>query len=214
MWLRRGKGLPRWLSNKEYACNAGNTDTWVQSLGWEDLMGEEMATHSSILAKIIPWTEEPNGLQSMGYKKVRHEWATRQQNNKKKEMFVIAINFKKKYLQSTKRWNKINSFRIFQAFGHFFSFSSICEQICKNKNKQQPKKKKNNPKTKRRGWGGTNNYTTWLVFTCINIYYKYYVKGCSLKRVNKKASSSSVMWVLPLQRFTAHGRSKGNREPS
>ena len=36
-------------------------------------MGEEMATHSSILAKIIPSTEEPNGLQSMGYKKVRHE---------------------------------------------------------------------------------------------------------------------------------------------
>ena len=59
-------------------------------------MGEEMATHSSILAKIIPSTEEPNGLQSMGYKKVRHEWATRQQVNKKKEMFVIAINLKKK----------------------------------------------------------------------------------------------------------------------
>ena len=38
----------------------------VQSLGWEDPLGEEMATHSSILAKKIPWIEEPGGLQSMG----------------------------------------------------------------------------------------------------------------------------------------------------
>jgi len=38
---------------------------WAQSLGWEDPLGEEMATHSSILAWIISWTEEPGGLQSM-----------------------------------------------------------------------------------------------------------------------------------------------------
>ena len=37
--------------------------TWVQSLGWEDPLGEGMATHSSILAWRIPWTEEPGGLQ-------------------------------------------------------------------------------------------------------------------------------------------------------
>ena len=40
----------------------------VQSLGWEDLLGEEMATSSSILAWRIAWTEEPGGLQSMGHK--------------------------------------------------------------------------------------------------------------------------------------------------
>ena len=40
--------------------------TWVQSLGWEDLLEKEMATHSSILAWKISWTEEPGGLQSMG----------------------------------------------------------------------------------------------------------------------------------------------------
>ena len=40
--------------------------TWIQSLGWEDPLDEEMATHSSILARIIPWTEEPGRLQSMG----------------------------------------------------------------------------------------------------------------------------------------------------
>ena len=38
-------------------------ETWVRSLGWEDPLEEEMATHSSILAWEIPWTEEPGGLQ-------------------------------------------------------------------------------------------------------------------------------------------------------
>ena len=41
-------------------------ETWVQSLGREDLLEKEMATHSSILAWKIPWTEEPGRLQSMG----------------------------------------------------------------------------------------------------------------------------------------------------
>ena len=41
-------------------------EMWVQSLGWEDFLEKEMATHSSILAWEIPWTEEPGGLQSMG----------------------------------------------------------------------------------------------------------------------------------------------------
>ena len=42
----------------------------VQSLGWEDPLEEEMATHSSILAWRIPWTEEPDALQSMGLQRV------------------------------------------------------------------------------------------------------------------------------------------------
>ena len=41
-------------------------ETWVQFLGWEDPLEKEMATHSSILAWRIPWTEEPGRLQSMG----------------------------------------------------------------------------------------------------------------------------------------------------
>ena len=41
-------------------------ETWVQSLGWEDPLEKEMATHSSILACKISWREEPGGLQSMG----------------------------------------------------------------------------------------------------------------------------------------------------
>ena len=40
-------------------------ETWVQSLGQEDLLEKEMATHSSIIAWKIPWMEEPGGLQSM-----------------------------------------------------------------------------------------------------------------------------------------------------
>ena len=45
----------------------------VRSLGWEDLLEKEMATHSSILAWRIPWTEDPGGLQSMGSQRVRHD---------------------------------------------------------------------------------------------------------------------------------------------
>ena len=41
-------------------------ETWVQSLGWEDPLEEEITTHSSILAWEIPWTEEPIRLQSVG----------------------------------------------------------------------------------------------------------------------------------------------------
>ena len=41
-------------------------DTWIQSLGWEDLLEKEMATHFSILAWKIKWTEEPGRLQLMG----------------------------------------------------------------------------------------------------------------------------------------------------
>ena len=48
-------------------------EMWVQSLGWEDPLEEGMATHSSILAWKIPWTEEPGGLQHMGSHRVRHD---------------------------------------------------------------------------------------------------------------------------------------------
>ena len=50
-----------------------NQETWVQSLGWDDLLEEEMATQSSILAWKIPQTEKPGRLWSMGSQKVRHD---------------------------------------------------------------------------------------------------------------------------------------------
>ena len=51
-------------------------ETRVQSLGQEDPLEKEMATHSSILAWKIPWTEEPGRLQSVGSLRVRHDWVT------------------------------------------------------------------------------------------------------------------------------------------
>ena len=50
-------------------------ERWVWSLGQEDLLEKEMATHSSILVWRTPWTEEPGGLQSRGSQRVRHDWA-------------------------------------------------------------------------------------------------------------------------------------------
>ena len=50
-------------------------ETWVQSLGQEELLEKEMATHSCILAWGIPWTEEPGGLQSVGLQRVGHDLA-------------------------------------------------------------------------------------------------------------------------------------------
>ena len=49
-------------------------ETRVESLGWEDPLEKEMATHSSILAWRIPWTEEPSGLQSLESQRIRHDW--------------------------------------------------------------------------------------------------------------------------------------------
>ena len=51
-------------------------ETLVRALGLADPQEEGMATHSSILAWRIPWTEEAGGLQSIGLQRVRHDWAT------------------------------------------------------------------------------------------------------------------------------------------
>jgi len=53
-------------------------ETQVQFVGWEDPLEEEVATHSSILAWEIPWTEETSGLQSMGSQRVGHGLVTKQ----------------------------------------------------------------------------------------------------------------------------------------
>ena len=68
-WTEEYECIYRWLSGKEASQVAlvvknlpAMQETWVQSLGWEDSLKKEMATHSSILAWEIPWTEEPDGL--------------------------------------------------------------------------------------------------------------------------------------------------------
>ena len=69
-------GFPGGPSGKESTCNAGDIEMQVPFLGGEDLLEEEMATHSRILAWRFPWTEEPGRLQSMGSQRVRYDLMT------------------------------------------------------------------------------------------------------------------------------------------
>ena len=62
-------------------------ETRVQSLGWEDPLEKEMATHSSTLAWKIPWTEEPGRLHSMGSQRVGHDWVFNNNNNSSSKNF-------------------------------------------------------------------------------------------------------------------------------
>ena len=70
-------GFPGGASGKESACQCRKHKRQVRSLGWEDSLEWEMASHSSILAWEIPWTEEPGGLQSIRLQVVRHNGATK-----------------------------------------------------------------------------------------------------------------------------------------
>ena len=54
-------------------CLPAMQETWVRSLGWEDPLEKEKATHSSTLPWKIPWTEEPGRLQAMGLQRVGHD---------------------------------------------------------------------------------------------------------------------------------------------
>ena len=58
-------------------------ERWVQSLGWEGPLEEGMATHCSILAQRIPWTEEPGGLQAMEFQRVGYNLATKHPHTNK-----------------------------------------------------------------------------------------------------------------------------------
>ena len=74
-------------------------ETRVRSLGWEDPLVKEMATHSSILAWKISGTQEPGGLQSMGSQRVWHDWAT--------NTYLLTNSWKKKRSERQKRKGKI-----------------------------------------------------------------------------------------------------------
>ena len=63
----------QWLSSKEFAFSAGDTGDSGSISGSGDPLEEEMATHCSILAWKIRWTEEPGRLWSMGWQRVRHD---------------------------------------------------------------------------------------------------------------------------------------------
>ena len=66
-------GFPGGSTVKNPPAKQEMQETWVQSLGWEETLEEEVATHSSIPFWRISWTEEPGGLQSMGSQRVGHD---------------------------------------------------------------------------------------------------------------------------------------------
>ena len=78
-WVSTWKTNREWESRDNESFSSGsdesawNVETQIQSLGWEDPLKKEMATHSSILAWRILWTVEPGRQQSMGLLRVRHE---------------------------------------------------------------------------------------------------------------------------------------------
>ena len=74
-FVHRGILCITWASlvAQRLKCLPAVRETWVRFLGWEDPLEKEMATHSSILAWRIPWTEEPGGLQSMALQRVGHD---------------------------------------------------------------------------------------------------------------------------------------------
>ena len=94
-------GLAHWFSSKESACNAAYS---VSTPGWDSPLGDGLATHSSILAWRIPWTEEPRGLQSTGLQRVGYDWSDRAQNDKEDwisvsfpSFLMISFNFRESY---------------------------------------------------------------------------------------------------------------------
>ena len=78
-------------------------EMWVQSLGWEDPLQEEMATHSSILAWEIPWPEVPGGLQSTQSQRVQHDLATKRQTTHTHNGILLSYR-KNEILPFTPTW--------------------------------------------------------------------------------------------------------------
>ena len=70
-------------------------ETQVQTLGQEDPLEKGMATYSSILAWRVPWTEEHGGLQSRGSQRVRHDFATKQQQINNVQVIFLLVRRKK-----------------------------------------------------------------------------------------------------------------------
>ena len=96
--LSRHLSTASWVA-KRVKCLPAMREDWVWSLGWEDPLEKEMATHSSTLAWKIPWTEEPGRLQSMGSQRVGHDWQT--------TLFVREFTNERKHLHVGWKWTKL-----------------------------------------------------------------------------------------------------------
>ena len=101
-------------------------ETWVWSLGPEDPLEEEMATHSSIPAWSIPRTEEPGGLFSMGLQRVGHDWATNttlhwSRGNREREMAIYGV-----YCSDPKHWKEVWAQVLWPRTSEIFIRCCIC----------------------------------------------------------------------------------------
>ena len=94
-------------------------ETCVQSQDQEGLWEKEMATHSSILAWKIPWTEEPVRLQSMGSQRVGHDWAISLSLIVKNCLFYVSVHYVCMYLS-------INHLCIYESVSHLHIYVSMC----------------------------------------------------------------------------------------
>ena len=95
-------------------------ETQVRSLGWEDPLEKEMATHSNILAWKIPWTEEHGRLQSMGSQRVGHDWATSLHLHCWMQFFLYnSINI------FSSSWLKYSPYHSLLVFSLFLCFNSL-----------------------------------------------------------------------------------------
>ena len=116
-------------------------ETWLRSLGWEDTLEEGMATHSSILAWRIPWTEKPGRLQSIGSQRVGHDWSDLARkfdfNYKCYRLFygkfIINLTKRPKYLH-LQRLKSCDLFGCCFSFYHFYKHyhckkSSNCSRV-------------------------------------------------------------------------------------
>ena len=98
--------------------------TWVLSLGGEHPLGKEMATYSSIPVWRNPWTEEPGGLQPMGLQRVRHDWATKQQQQQGTRVQVLQLRKRSPVPQLRPSAAEINTLKRVQA--PFFKKEGCC----------------------------------------------------------------------------------------
>ena len=97
----------------------------VLSLGWEDPLVKEVATHSSILAWGIQWTGEPGGLQCMGPQRVRHNLATKWQQ------CTLPLNYNQLKSRSFRTWSMISTYKLFMEEQTSIKCSSQSLSQCK-----------------------------------------------------------------------------------
>ena len=91
-------------------------ETWVWSLGWENPLEKEMATHSSILPWEIPWTEEPGRLQSMELQRAGQDLATKQQQQPRKHYQYLSPTFQLSGIPEHSGYPRIFFYNVLQKF--------------------------------------------------------------------------------------------------